>query len=288
MSFINWGSESPEQLRIRKLLEEQMLLEQAMQSAATAAAAAGSGGIKKAPTVYYLRAFDSSGDDANTEPWDGTTNINELNAVFGENGWALNTFESVDPAGVFAEGTTYVFIDGSDNGAEELATFLADNHEIIENWVYSGGNLFLNAAPNEGGNINLGFGGTTLIYADDVNNSDQVTISTGQESHPIFIGPGNCGDVWTGNSFAHAIIEGSITTLIVNPGEKIVCGEISWGDGKVIFGGMTVTEFHDPQPEATYLRMNIHSYLSGKSYTPQLGMRRSMMSSGEARRSSKR
>jgi hypothetical protein len=286
MSFINWGNESPEQLRLRKRLEEQMLLEQAMYSAATAAAAAGSGGLKKAPTVYYLRAFDSSGDDANTEPWDGVTNINELNTVFGENGWSLNYFESVDPTKVFVEETTYVFIDGSDRGADELAGFLSSYHDLIEDWVIrGGGKLFLNSAPNEGGNIDFYFGGTVLVYD---GNSDDAVIAPSAIGHPIFSGPGNCGTEFTGDSFAHATLTGDSDPLIINPGIEVLCAELSFeSGGKVIFGGMTITEFHDPQPEAAYLRMNIHSYLSGKSYIPQLGMRRSMASSGEFRRSSK-
>ena len=49
MAFINWGSESPEQLKARRAMEEQMLLEQAMYSAAAAAAAGvGSGGTRPA------------------------------------------------------------------------------------------------------------------------------------------------------------------------------------------------------------------------------------------------
>jgi len=47
MSFINWGSESREQLAARKKMEDEILLEQMAYSAAVAAAAAaGSGGLK--------------------------------------------------------------------------------------------------------------------------------------------------------------------------------------------------------------------------------------------------
>jgi len=45
MSFINWGHETPEQLKARKEMEEQILFEQAMYSAAMAAAAAGSSAL---------------------------------------------------------------------------------------------------------------------------------------------------------------------------------------------------------------------------------------------------
>ena len=45
MAFINWGSESPEQLKARRAMEEQMMFEQAAFNAATAAAAAAAAGV---------------------------------------------------------------------------------------------------------------------------------------------------------------------------------------------------------------------------------------------------
>jgi hypothetical protein len=44
MSFINWGSEGPEQLKARRKMEDQIMFEQAAFNAATAAAAAASAG----------------------------------------------------------------------------------------------------------------------------------------------------------------------------------------------------------------------------------------------------
>ena len=41
---------------------------------------------------------------------------------------------------------------------------------------------------------------------------------------------------------------------------------------------MTITSWQDPKPEVIYLRQNIHSYLSGVEYTPQLGMMPMLMS----------
>lgn len=52
MAFINWGEETPEQLRARRAMEEQLLFEQAAyNSAMAAAAAAGSGSLPK-PNVF--------------------------------------------------------------------------------------------------------------------------------------------------------------------------------------------------------------------------------------------
>jgi hypothetical protein len=260
MAFINWGSETPEQLEIRKRLEEQALLEQAMYSAAMAAAAAGSGCGAKGPKVFYLRTVES-------EPWENTDNVDELNAVFGQRGWTLRFFETADASAIFTESTDYIFMDGSDNGTRELATFLSQNLQSIEDWVYAGGKLFLNAAPNEGSNFGIGFGGVAL---QDGYDSDDVTIASGQSTHPIFVGPGVCGTDWTGSSFAHAIIDGPATPLIVNPGKSSVCSELVWGSGKAIFGAMTITGYQQPKPQVIYLRQNIHAYLAGVTYTPNL------------------
>jgi hypothetical protein len=56
MSFINWGHETPEQLKARKEMEEQTLFEQAMYSAAMAAAAAGSSKLLS----KYIVTIDTS------------------------------------------------------------------------------------------------------------------------------------------------------------------------------------------------------------------------------------
>ena len=75
MSFINWGSEGPEQLAARKRIEEEILFEQVAYSAAMAAAAAGSGRLKPsefvgevdwlvvAPTGSSPTNFDHEYDD---------------------------------------------------------------------------------------------------------------------------------------------------------------------------------------------------------------------------------
>jgi hypothetical protein len=56
MSFINWGNETPEQLKARKEMEEQMMFEQMAYSAAAAAAAAGSSNLLST----YVVTIDTS------------------------------------------------------------------------------------------------------------------------------------------------------------------------------------------------------------------------------------
>jgi hypothetical protein len=59
MSFINWGNESPEQLKVRRQLEERFLFEQAMQNAAMAASAGvGSGGTRPGSIQFVVNTTD--------------------------------------------------------------------------------------------------------------------------------------------------------------------------------------------------------------------------------------
>ncbi|CAB4174753.1 hypothetical protein UFOVP1247_37 [uncultured Caudovirales phage] len=70
MSFINWGSESPEQLAARKKMEDTMMFEQAAFNAATAAAAAaGSGGIKSNKISFRKYAPSGQGGFVDAEVW---------------------------------------------------------------------------------------------------------------------------------------------------------------------------------------------------------------------------
>ncbi len=60
MAFINWGSESPEHLAIRKRMEDDMMFEQAAFNAAMAAAAAtGAGGsrVDKSENKYVVSDY---------------------------------------------------------------------------------------------------------------------------------------------------------------------------------------------------------------------------------------
>ena len=60
MSFINWGNESPEQLKIRRALDERFLFEQASYNAAmaAAAAAAGSSGTRPGSIQFVVDTTD--------------------------------------------------------------------------------------------------------------------------------------------------------------------------------------------------------------------------------------
>lgn len=207
-------------------------------------------------SAYYVYSNTTGG-----EPWYTTTNSEAMDAVFGVGGWTLEYYETLDPALVFGTGTCFVFLEGSDNHAMELETFLGDNIDAIEDWVASGGHLFLNAAPNEGAGMDFGFGDMHLTYPYFTGNAEAYL-----PLHPIFDGPFTpTATSMSGGSYGHATVSGSDITPIVYDlfaADKLVCAEKTWGAGTVIFGGMTTTYFHSPAPEADNFRRNLISYLA--------------------------
>lgn len=206
-------------------------------------------------SVWYIRRTPP-------EPWTWAPilndNITEMDAVFGVGGWNSGYFSTVDPAVAFGPTSTYVFLEGGDDHAIDLNNFLIANMATIEAWVYAGGRLFLNAAPNEGSSMNWGFGGATNVYPDYSPNA-----YAADPLHPIFLGPYSpVGTSWTGNYFGHSTVDVPCGWVLIDNGSESLLSEITWGLGMVMFGGMTVTSWHSPAPNASNLRKNIHSYLA--------------------------
>lgn len=195
------------------------------------------------------------------EPWYVVSNDEHMDDVFGVGEWSTDYFETVDPEVLFGTSNCFVYLEGSDAHADELELFLNTNMTLIQNWVASGGHLFLNAAPNEGDGMNFGFDGTHLDYSWYSSNVVGV-----DPTHPIWSGAFTpVSTSMTGGSFGHASISGSgLTQILVdefNP-DKIIAAEKSWGAGTVIFGGMTMTDFHGPLVEAGNFRKNLIAYLA--------------------------
>ena len=196
------------------------------------------------------------------EPWFQVTNTEAMNTVFGAEGigWTRDYFETVDPLLAFSPDNCFIFLEGSDSHAIELEAFLAANMVTIEGWVSSGGKLLLNSAPNEGDGMSFGFDATSLIY-----DGGAGAVTAADASHPIFNGPLlPVGLDFTGSNFSHARVAGTdITSVIIETGSTdITLGEKVWGDGLVMFGGMTTNNYHSPLLEAANLRANILAYLS--------------------------
>lgn len=190
------------------------------------------------------------------QPWGVSTNEQAMNAVFGSGGWQDLRYETANPLSVFSSSNSLAFLEGSSLSANELEIFLNSNISTIESWVAAGGSLFLNAAPNEGDGMSFGFGGVSLVYG-----FSQNPVSAVNSSHPIFIGPFSTATSFSGRYFAHATVNSpGLTPLIDDATNSVFLAEKDFGLGHVIFGGMTTTNFHWPQPAAFNLRANILDY----------------------------
>lgn len=198
-----------------------------------------------------------------TAPWGEVTNEAAMDVIFGAGNW--DDLRMADGAGPFVPGVhDFIFLEGGDDTANELAAFLTANQAAIEAYVTAGGRLLLNSAPNEGGDIAYGFGGVTLVYPAS---TDAVTAA--DAGHPVFGGPCDfVGTDYTGDSFGHAVVGGEVSPIIIgdigdeNEGETVL-GEMDFGSGLVLFGGMTTNNYHDPEDQAANLRSNIIAYTAG-------------------------
>lgn len=221
-------------------------------------------GITAALCTFAALAPDASAYPAYVRsdvgaPWGSTTNEDAMNMVFGAGQWDDLRFESVDTAALFSPSYDFIYLEGSDNNASELAGFLASNQAALEAWVSGGGHLILNAAPNEGGNIIFGFGGISLNYPDGSSNPGGAV----DTNHPIWNGPFlPISTSFTGGAYAHATVSGpGLANLIVDSdGGNPNLGELAWGNGLVLFGGLTTDNFWAPQPDCHNLRANIIAY----------------------------
>ena len=200
------------------------------------------------------------------EPWTQTnqySNVGIMDAVFGTGGWTQAFFESTNIEELFGEDVSLIFIDGGDDGALAFQEFLSTYKEQIEDWVSGGGRLLLNAAPNEGGDINFGFDNTILNYGPNF-----IThVETVDSNHWVLSGPAQpVQNNYVGDFFAHAFISGEQLEVILkdsSSSELPVLAEKFWGAGLVLFGGMTSTQWHLPLTEALHFKMNLLSYLDG-------------------------
>jgi hypothetical protein len=226
--------------------------------------------------LLFIRVFaqDAAYLRSNTgEPWWTTENIAAMNDVFGSGNWTSAHFETVNANTLFSSSHKFVFIEGSESGTNAMFTFLQANLSLIENWVAQGNTLYLNSASNQRGG-SVGFGVTFHNYIDyyiDYGYNFTVasySVTVSNPSHPLFSQSFQpVATSYTGFYFAHDLISGSgLSVIITGDGNDIgvtdiVLAEKTWGSGKVMFGGITTPNFHEPNPEASNLRRNTLKYL---------------------------
>jgi subtilisin family serine protease len=182
-----------------------------------------------------------------SQPWGSTKPEEAMDKAFGVGTWDdLRMADGCSPFNPLSQ-QEFIYLEGSATTANELNTYLNTCRAEIENFVSNGGKLLINSAPNEGTDIDLGFGNIILSYPD----AFTANVTAYDNTHPIFNGPYTpIGTDYSGNWFAHAIISGAdIEPIIVGAtGETTegdtILGEMSYGAGHVLFGGMTTTEWH--------------------------------------------
>lgn len=202
--------------------------------------------VNRGSGVAYVRA---------NEPWSRNDNIDAMTLVF--TNWQSLFYSSVNANSLFSSDNKFIFLEGSDGNANAMNSFIQANMSLMTNWVAGGGSLFLNAAPNVGGSFNMGFG-VNLSYSDPTSVASAVNAL-----HPIFVGPYlPMALSISGSSFGHATVSGTgLVSLMTNTvNGRIVLGEMNFGSGHVIFGGMTMPGFHSPSTQAFNLRRNILAY----------------------------
>lgn len=204
--------------------------------------------------VAYIRSTNP--------PWGSNTNEQAMDMNFFPGGWDNLQYGTVNPAVLFSDTYTFIYMEGSDSNAIAMANFINANGALMEAWVFSGGGLFVNAGPNQGGIINVGFGGITINYPDMSENPG----SPANAAHPIWLGPFLPTPLsFTGGSFAHATVSGPglIPLMVDANGGQPHLAELPWGTGRLLVGGLTTSNFWQPQPEVLNLRANMIAYLEG-------------------------
>lgn len=188
-----------------------------------------------------------------SEPWGTNSNQNAMTAAFGAGAWNQFTFANAVGSGVFTPGAyQFLYFDGGDGQDTPFYSFVGANRTALQNWVASGGSLFLNSAGWTSVTLDVGFGAQLNLGGSYSNTG------TALGPHPIF--DATTGTSWTGNYFSHDTVTGSGLTNLIDGFAGTVLAEKDWGAGHVMIGGMTSAYFHAPQAEAFNLRVNILQY----------------------------
>jgi hypothetical protein len=187
-------------------------------------------------------------------PWGNTTNDAAMDGAFGAGQWSRGN--AYDLNAILASDAA--FIDGSDGNANELNSFLQSNRNSLENYVTNGGRLFINSAPNQGSSFSLLFG-ATLNYD---GSSFSGTASVNADGTAAGLLAGGITDQYTGSWFSHASVTGNSLTSLIDGQNGSILSYMLYGQGLVMFGGQTTTNFHSPLPGAERLLQNELTFLA--------------------------
>lgn len=225
--------------------------------------------IKYAKTWYVHSNINGGSEPLGEEPFNSTTNVSTMDLVFGENNWNQDFFETADMTNIFSDSSCFVFLDGSYDHNLALETVLEENQNLIENWVASGGKLFINCAIELSKDffIKLGFDETTLTFYQ----VKHAGILIGNEVNQGPYQP--LSEELTGFYYANSVVVGQDLNIIAFEKNEVgsfnapalhlpILAEKKWGKGMVIFGGLAPSQLVEPMTESMNLRANVVDYLS--------------------------
>lgn len=187
-----------------------------------------------AQNVAYLSADTSRG------PWGSQTYHKDFDTVFGEKGWHESTFEKADESFFDPGKTDLLVIEGGDWMADQMAEYLNKNQDALAKFVYEGGRLVINAAPNTGGNIAMFGGAVGLSYGNEGDYNYNATPT--DFNQPIFNGPYGQVKSLEGNYAGHATVwdkTGLFQPLLKGENGGTMLAQASFGSGFALIGGMT-------------------------------------------------
>ncbi|CAN5498171.1 hypothetical protein BH11ARM2_BH11ARM2_30850 [soil metagenome] len=240
-----------------------------------AALFAGIVGSAAAQNVAYLSASRDSG------PWGSQTYKEDFNKVFGEKGWTESTFEKSDDS-LFDPGkTNLLVIEGGDWMADQMAEYINKNEDRLAKFVYEGGHLIINAAPNTGGDIAMFGGAVGLHYGwgdgdkrEKDGGSFNFTATPNDYSHPIFNGPFGQVKQLDGNYAGHATVwdkTGLFQPLLTGENGGTMLAQAQFGKGTAFIGGLTTpwTEAYWGSSDQWHtFNQNFLAYSAGDKFVP--------------------
>lgn len=214
--------------------------------------------------VIFISSYSGSFCDG---VYDGDVKL--MNDVFGEDGWEHLLFSSLDTTGLFTDNTCLIFIDGRCD-FEAFQIFYQEYRAVIENYVYNGGNLYVNLLPNE--LFYLGFDSISTTYATGGTpwgfKKTDGSVFHGPKyniEYPVIayfggFGPALGSGNFSGNNYDIFLEADSIYELVY-PHREILIGK-EFGNGQCIFSNFIISDWESLFENYRNLRRNILYSLS--------------------------
>ncbi|MEM6318923.1 MAG: M4 family metallopeptidase [Bacteroidota bacterium] len=188
--------------------------------------------------------------------------VDHMNRVFAFD-WQPLQYETVNANLLFSSAYNVIYLDGVDESALALSTFLDTHQQLIEDWVSEGNALYINISTYRTSFIDVGFNGFRFAYS--IADSAYVVNPT----HAILQSPNTLSTTaFAGRPYAYSYVDfGPLTAnvLIESEDGNALLVETDWGDGKVIFSSLNPQWWMGQPGDMTALRRNILQYLKNNT-----------------------